>query len=104
MATTPTPLPSDYPKVYYNLKSAWPPRIVANADEEAALDPLEWSQIPAPLTTGDPAEYPKLMHNINVPAVLVFSAEEEAQLGKSFRAFKFPDGIGVGPIPVTPAA
>jgi len=98
MATTPTPSPSDFPKVYYNLLSAWPPRIVANAEEEAALDPLEWSQIPKAATTAAPDTWPKLMHNINVPAVLVYSVDEQAQLGKSYRLFPFPDGIGVGPV------
>lgn len=73
-----------YPKVFLNLKNRSAPCVVRNAGEEAALDPAEWTPVPA-ANPPDAGMYPKLMYNINLPFKVVFDRSHEDALGDDWR-------------------
>jgi len=70
MATTPV-----FPELVYNTKWQVPPKVVNSAEELAALDPAEWTTIPPP-TAPPPPTFPLLYYDINVPTIVVETAED----------------------------
>ena len=75
MATT-------YPVIYYNKKWEVAPKIVNSDAEAAALDPSEWTTIPPPATP-PPPEFPLIYFDVNVPPIVVESADDLAKLDTS---------------------
>jgi len=47
-------------------------------------------------TAAEPGAYPKLMYNVNLPPVVVRSAQEEGEMGEAWRA------LNVAPLPDVP--
>jgi hypothetical protein len=84
--------PTAYPKVYFSLINRVAPLIIHNAEQEAGLNPKEWTTIPPTWPKADELPvYPKIFYNVNVPPVTVRSAEEEAALGPDWRELKTVD-------------
>jgi hypothetical protein len=83
-AKAPTPL--DQPEIYYNLTWRVPPLVVHTQEQKDALDPNEWTLDPSigPKSQKAAAHYPKLYYNINVPPVVVGSAEDVKLLGGAY--------------------
>lgn len=73
-----------YPKVFIHRTSRFPPLVVRNAQEEAALDTAEWMPVSQPRVPDD-GTYPKLMYNVNSPPIIVFDRRQEDALGGSWR-------------------
>jgi hypothetical protein len=80
------PTPLDQPEIFYNLTWRVPPLVVHTQEQKDALDPNEWAQgAPVgPKTQKAAAHYPKLYYNINVPPVVVGSAEDVKLLGGAY--------------------
>ena len=83
------PTPLDKPAIFFNLKYRVPPLVVHTQEEKDALDPAEWTENSAlePVTPQAQAHYPKLFYNINVPPVVVGSAEYAKSLGGDYKEF-----------------
>lgn len=75
-----------YPKVFFSLTERLEPRVVQNADDEALLNPRQWTTIP-PQPKIAPENYPKLYANPNVWPVIVHNPGELAALGGDWRQF-----------------
>jgi hypothetical protein len=76
--TAPPPKPKtplDPPKLYYNLKWHVTPLIVHFQEDADALDPAEWTTIPPAAKSAEP-KFPKLYYDINVPPLVVGTAED----------------------------
>jgi len=88
------PTPLKQPEVYYNLLWRVPPLIVTTQEQKDGLDPAEWTLDPANATAPrTEAHYPKLFFNINVPPVVVGTAEYAASLGSAYQEFAIPPAL-----------
>jgi hypothetical protein len=90
----PPKTPLDPPKVYYNLKWHVPPIVVHFQEDADALDPTEWATIPASGTPPPEPKYPQLYYDINVPPIVVDSAEDLKTIDTSrYKPFAFTKGL-----------
>jgi len=105
MATTPTTPTSDtaYPKVFFSVLERIAPRIIHNAEEEAALNQDEWTTIPPTAKAAEEPKFPAILSNINVPAQVVHNPAEEALLGSAWKRLDLAvEGLELTAIPAEP--
>jgi len=84
------PTPLEVVEIYYNKIWRVAPLVVSTQEAKDALDLSEWTLDPVHMTPpGGPvtAHYPKLFFNINVPPLVVGTAEYAQSLGANYREF-----------------
>lgn len=95
------PTPLDPPQIFYNQLWRVPALVVETQEELDALDPNEWiPQPPAPVgKTGGSAvppaktTYPALYTSVNLPPIVVMSAEHAKLLDSSYAPYTVPTNI-----------
>src|SRR5215831_868035 len=90
----PPKMPLDPPQVYYNTKWHVPPIVVSFQEDADALDPAEWTTIPASGPPPPEPKYPQLYYDVNVPPLVVDSADDLKTVDTSrFKPFAFTKGL-----------
>jgi len=74
-----------YPKVFFSLTERLEPRVVQNAQDEALLNPNEWTTVPPQAKAGE--YYPQLWANPNVWPVIVHNPGERDALGSDWKHY-----------------
>jgi hypothetical protein len=94
--TAPPPKPKtplDPPQLYYNLKWHVTPLIIRFQEDADALDPAEWTTIP-PAAKSAEAKFPKLYYDVNVPPLLVATADDLKTIDTSrYKEFVLSKGL-----------
>jgi hypothetical protein len=89
----PPKTPLDPPQLYYNLKWHVTPLIIRFQEDADALDPAEWTTIP-PAAKSAEARFPKLYYDVNVPPLLVATADDLKTIDTSrYKEFVLSKGL-----------
>jgi len=90
----PPKTPLDPPKVFFNIRWHVPPLIIRFAEDADALDPAEWTTVPASGTPPPEPKWPQLYYDVNVPPLVVDSADDLKTVDTSrFKPFAFTKGL-----------
>jgi hypothetical protein len=90
----PPKTPLDPPKVFFNIKWHVTPLIVRFQEDADALDPTEWTTIPASGTPPPEPKWPQLYYDVNVPPVLVATEDDLKSIDTSrYKPFPFTQGL-----------
>src|SRR5215831_9127934 len=86
--------PLDPPKVYFNIRWHVTPIVIRYEEDAAALDPAEWTTIPASGAAPPEAEWPQPYYDVNVPPLVVDSADDLKTVDTSrFKPFAFTKAL-----------